>query len=162
MADELRELIEKLGKPDPTANVLEHVRLIAEGLSNERIASDKYNEAQNRHVLEIGALRSEYEEKLAAEAEKRRESIRVIDAKSIELADTKLNNLGERLQTQFTSGFLAIGNQIRAIEQNQFLAQGEKSQKVEARQQNQWALGAGLTAVGLGIAFAAVVIALAQ
>jgi hypothetical protein len=151
---------------DPTANVLEHVRL-------HSLRQDDLRKADSEYLRREMNLRAEHARQLAAAEKERLDAIRAIDAQSINLAssavsqvqaamDSKINLVAERSQQQLQGTATLIQDRLASVERQQYVNAGAKVQQVEGRQANQWALGAGLSVLGLCIAAASIVIALAQ
>lgn len=167
--EDIREQVGRLQSQqavDPTANVLEHVAAAVRRL-------DDLARQQADYIRREMDLRAQHQKELASAEKERLDAIRAIDAQSINLAssavtqvqaamDSKINQLSERAQQQLATTATLLQDRIGAVERQQYVNAGAKSQVVESRQQNQWGVTLAGTVLGLGIAAAGIAVALSQ
>ncbi len=113
---------------DPTANVIALVAVHAKHAEDVRTLERRLTDAQIRHVEEIGRLRAEHEEKMAAAESRRIDAVRQIDVlnQSMLAATTKTDAEGIREVVATTAATLTASTAAVTTTVNERLAAIER------------------------------------
>lgn len=186
--------VDKEGRPviDPTANVISILEAAVQRLDDVRAAElhrqDDLREAESIALRREAQLRSDYDEALREAESKRIDAIRAVDVGAVNRAAEVAATQAATLAAQVAQSAETLRNQVAAaatastvalaaalepiikdiadLRRAQYEAQGQKTQVIDTRGQNNWLVGAIIAGMSLFIALVgvgfAIVIALAQ
>lgn len=169
--------VDAQGQPvvDPTENVKALTEAAVQRLDDLREAEARFNEAEIRHVNELAALRSTYEEQLRIKESERIDAIRAVDIGAVQRAqevaaaqaDAIRNQLAvtaNAAQTGLDAALEPMRKDIADLRRAQYEQAGQKAQVVETRQATGassalifGAIAAGSTIIGLLITLAVII-----
>ena len=175
-------MTEELPVIDPTANVLSHVAAAVTRLDDLRDSEAKRLDdavshlkevvaLQAVHTAEVVAIQAAHQKELALAEQKRLDAISATGGADINATrerttaaatalQTQIQTMADSMRQQLQGTATLLQDRIGAVERQQYENRGSRMQETEGRQQSQWAIAAGMSVFGLGVAIAGVVIAL--
>jgi len=167
--------VDRLGAPviDPTENVLALVEAAVRRQDDLRVQ-------ESQHVREIMGLRAQFDTEYRNQESNRVNAIRAVDVAAVvraaEVANLQATTLATQVataaeatrgamvtmannfNTALASSIAPLQEAINDLRRTQYEQQGQKQQKTEGREVNQWAIGIMLAGAGLVMVIVQVVL----